>query len=745
MSTRKDLPGVTAANFQERVREALQTYLGRQGSPLDRGLTVRDLLESGVVELGKGYSSSAQIVPLIPTGAGSDPSYEPDLAPPPPPDTLTATPAISHILLEVPAAFYTQGHGHLRTRIYGATWESGPLPTFADAVEVGQFSGTIWAMPSNPATTWHLWAKWESVDGVLSATPTGGTNGVVATTGEDVSMLVLSMTGPGNPFKVVTDEITLPDGSVVPPGTYTADAFIHNGQITNAKIANLAVDDAKISSLSADKLTAGTIAVGQHIQGTGYVAGSAGWRINGDGTAEFSGVVVRGTIFASQGAIGGWTIGSNYLQSSAYVLGDTGTRLNSDGTGQIGGLLIGASHIQSQNYVLGVSGWRLAADGTGQIVASQIYSANWSAIVGASKPEDGANYSTVGTGTGGSADLMLGVTELGEYQIKPLRAGFGTVVASYADDGYSTVSINSTASEYDHIAMGSGVNVGFSSTTFANLAGMLLTLPDSLFGTPIIVEIEGTLIVNTAATTTGIGINIVSEAAVVGAFNVPLTSTAWGTYALGGVSTGMLATTNNVVHFKAIAVLGAHQTFQLQIRSEVAGSAVTVREGSYMTIKALRNTISPVATTLVDPDILTPLEASTINPALGGTATATARILFNNNGTYSEYTNAVVAKAGTYLNNTVTGAGAGYEVRITKTAQTGSVTYTAPTGWVKLDSAREAKIVAYNSGAPFDSTRVVSGSVNLTIEFRPVGGAVAFTEYLVMTAYTRTVGNPSGA
>jgi len=51
-------------------------------------------------------------------------------------------------------------------------------------------------------------------------------------------------------------------------------------------------------------------------------------------------VVVRGTIFASQGAIGGWAIGSNYLQSTTYVLGTSGTRLNSDGTGQIGGITI---------------------------------------------------------------------------------------------------------------------------------------------------------------------------------------------------------------------------------------------------------------------------------------------------------------------------------------------------------------------------------------------------------------------
>lgn len=326
----KDLPSPSAPNFLPRVREMLHTLAGKTGSARDRALTLADAIESGVIGIGPGGS-------LVP-GPEAGEAYVPDLTPPPTPDTLTATPAISHILLEVPAATYTQGHGHLRTRVYGVTRLSGdPAPVFADAVEVGQFSGTVWAFPSNPSTTWHLWAKWESVDGVLSATPVGGTNGVVATTGQDVTSLVQAMTGPGNPFKVVTSETTLPDGSVVPPGTYTSDAYVHNGQITNAKIANLAVDDAKIANLSVSKLTAGSIAVGQYAQSTGYVAGSSGWRINGDGTAEFSGVVVRGTVYATAGLIGGITVASNAVRAgqSGFNAG-TGFYLGSDGRFSVG-------------------------------------------------------------------------------------------------------------------------------------------------------------------------------------------------------------------------------------------------------------------------------------------------------------------------------------------------------------------------------------------------------------------------
>ena len=136
----KDLPSPSAPNFLPRVREMLHALAGKTGNARDRALTLDDAIKSGVIAAGPGGT----LVPGPGVG-GSGEVYEPDLTPPPAPDTLTATPAISHILLEVPAATYTQGHGHLRTRVYGVTRLSGdPAPVFADAVEVGQFGGTVW-------------------------------------------------------------------------------------------------------------------------------------------------------------------------------------------------------------------------------------------------------------------------------------------------------------------------------------------------------------------------------------------------------------------------------------------------------------------------------------------------------------------------------------------------------------------------------------------------------------------------
>ena len=194
---RKDLPPVNSPNFLAKLREAMQTYLGNRGATLDRGVTLRDLTESGLVTLranfGKGSSNPiGGPGSLILDNGGV---YEPDLTPPPVPTGFAATAAISNLLVECDPQTYTQGHGHAKSKLYGATWTSGPLPVFADAVVITEFSGTVASHATNPATSWHLWLTWVTVDGIESTSPAGGTNGVVTRTGEDVALLLEVLTG----------------------------------------------------------------------------------------------------------------------------------------------------------------------------------------------------------------------------------------------------------------------------------------------------------------------------------------------------------------------------------------------------------------------------------------------------------------------------------------------------------------------------------------------------------------------
>ncbi|MDR2297839.1 MAG: hypothetical protein LBE30_05800 [Comamonas sp.] len=95
-------------------------------------------------------------------------------------------------------------------------------------------------------------------------------------------------------------------------------AAIQNGAIVNAMIGNAAVDNAKIANLNVTKLTGGNLAVGSWINSSNYVGGSQGWSINSNGQAEFSGVIVRGTIHSNAGTIGGISINGNGLNSGGY-------------------------------------------------------------------------------------------------------------------------------------------------------------------------------------------------------------------------------------------------------------------------------------------------------------------------------------------------------------------------------------------------------------------------------------------
>ena len=183
---RKDLPPVTAANFLEKVREALSVYLGNRGNALDRGVTLRDLIDAGMVVLRPGYLTNGGGKPIA--GATAAPGgtttggtvYEADLTPPPTPSSFVVSAAISHVFVGHGAPLYTQGHGHAKTVVYGATWQTGSTyasggstPVFSDAVVLTEFSGVVFAYPSNPATTWHLWIKWVTVDGVASLHASG--------------------------------------------------------------------------------------------------------------------------------------------------------------------------------------------------------------------------------------------------------------------------------------------------------------------------------------------------------------------------------------------------------------------------------------------------------------------------------------------------------------------------------------------------------------------------------------------
>lgn len=195
---RKDLPPATDPNFLQRVRETLMVYLGSQGDPLKRGLMVGDLSDAGIVALDPAYTSGRGGLNNPIAGIGSSVAAAKtavDLTPPPSPSGFFVSAGISNLMIQTGAPTFTQGHGYARTKLYGYAWTGGVLPTFSNALLLTEFIGEVASYATNPSTTWHLWVTWVTVDGVESVIPTGGTNGKVVRTGEDVALLLSALTG----------------------------------------------------------------------------------------------------------------------------------------------------------------------------------------------------------------------------------------------------------------------------------------------------------------------------------------------------------------------------------------------------------------------------------------------------------------------------------------------------------------------------------------------------------------------
>lgn len=263
MSSRlKDIPrlardGKNLNTVMDGVMEAVQTFRGYRGDPLDKALTPRDFAPGVLGGLTSGGIGAGGITIIGGGSGGSGSPYEPDLTPPPTatfPTGRLITAGIASIFIESDSQTYTQGHGHDRTIVYGAKWPASDptAPTFSEAVELFSFQGTFGAYPSDPATRWCVWIKWKSNDGVLSVDPAGGTNGQQATTGQDVALLLQVLTGQitqSQLFSTLSARINLIDAADSVAGSVSARVKAE----TDARVA--AITLARSDFASADAAT----------------------------------------------------------------------------------------------------------------------------------------------------------------------------------------------------------------------------------------------------------------------------------------------------------------------------------------------------------------------------------------------------------------------------------------------------------------------------------------------------------
>jgi hypothetical protein len=192
------------------------------------------------------------------------------------------------------------------------------------------------------------------------------------------------------PFVVQATATTTPAGEVLPAGVYMDAAYIRNLEAVLGRFQQAIITNAMIQSLAASKLTAGSIGVGESIQSTGYSAGVTGWRIGGNGFAEFGAASIRGQLTAAQidtrnldikDGSGNVIFSSGVNLSSSRVSGlgsfaglsqiNAGNVSTYIAAGAIGNAYIG-NFIQSDNYAAGASGWRIDKSGAAEFDAATI-------------------------------------------------------------------------------------------------------------------------------------------------------------------------------------------------------------------------------------------------------------------------------------------------------------------------------------------------------------------------------------
>ena len=159
---------------------------------------------------------------------------------------------------------------------------------------------------------------------------------------------------------------------------------------------------AEVAKFSKDGADIGNIQITtSSIQSKNYIANSRGFKIGDDGNVEFDNAVLRGTIYASGGEIGGFTITDTTLYGGTIQTG------KSVGAGETG-VVMDTAGLRGYDAILGTT-FNLPTDGSAPtfssgIINNTIFEIQTNAVIRTSE--------TVGDGTANSAGLLINNTGL---------------------------------------------------------------------------------------------------------------------------------------------------------------------------------------------------------------------------------------------------------------------------------------------------------------------------------------------
>lgn len=128
-----------------------------------------------------GKLSTDALIRTVKLGKNFDQVQTKDKTPPPAVKGLSAVASLGTVIVSWSPAAYETGHGHARTIVYAA---QGATATVSSAKPVAESHHGPVSFSAGLGETWRVWAKNESVDGVLSSAYAGPVNVTLGKVGE---------------------------------------------------------------------------------------------------------------------------------------------------------------------------------------------------------------------------------------------------------------------------------------------------------------------------------------------------------------------------------------------------------------------------------------------------------------------------------------------------------------------------------------------------------------------------------
>lgn len=234
--------------FAYSLKENVDVLTGNRGDPLDRAVTVRDLLDAGIIKLARGSNLFGN------NGFEIDPTILfPTLAVPPAPTNLQAAGAFQNILLEWDLQFYI---GHAGVEIWRHTSDS-----LAGATLVGTMTGMagVYVDAVGSGKSFYYWVRAVNRNSVYG--PYNSSSGTLGETAIDVAYMLTLLSGAVTSSQLAAD-LSAPIAKIPALESFTGYASGYSGGSLLTRMgatetkANGAATSAQLSSESTTRASA---------------------------------------------------------------------------------------------------------------------------------------------------------------------------------------------------------------------------------------------------------------------------------------------------------------------------------------------------------------------------------------------------------------------------------------------------------------------------------------------------------